>query len=108
MNPHGLPSRMTIGQLYESLCGKAAALEGIIIDGTPFHKRELSGIQNLLVKHGFSQSGMEVMYDGRTGRKITSPYFIGPTYYQVIHWIINFLIMLNFVVIIFYSYNISD
>jgi DNA-directed RNA polymerase II subunit RPB2 len=82
MNPHAIPSRMTIAQNLEQLLGKTAALSGAIGDGTAFMndgspQEEIGGIlQNL----GFEQYGNEVLYNGATGEQIQAAIFIGPVY----------------------------
>ena len=92
MNPHAIPSRMTIGQLIECLLGKACALDGVLGDGTPFADANKSDDDNRnkvadiigerLKKHGYDPHGKEVMYNPITGDRFTAHIFIGPTYYQ--------------------------
>jgi len=82
MNPHAIPSRMTIGHLLESLLSKVSALEGLIGDGTPFSNLKIKTVSDRLEKLEYNKYGWEVMYNGFTGGKIKSPIFIGPTYYQ--------------------------
>ncbi len=85
INPHAFPSRMTVGQFLESLAGKAAALRGEEVDGTPFINESLESISEKLKMLGFEQSGRELMYDGLSGRKFKTHIFIGPTFYQKLH-----------------------
>jgi len=85
INPHALPSRMTLGQLMESIAGKVAALKGKFIDATPFAKEPLDKIKFELFKLGYPIDGTEPMYDGRTGELLKSPIFIGIVYYQRLH-----------------------
>jgi len=85
INPHAFPSRMTVGQLMESIAGKAAALEGRFVDATPFYKEPVENLMIVLKKHGYLSTGEEVMYDGRTGELIYNPIFIGIVYYQKLH-----------------------
>jgi DNA-directed RNA polymerase subunit B len=85
INPHAIPSRMTIGQFIESIAGKAAALEGTIVDGTPFNNMDQKEIGEILKKHGFHYGGKEVMYNGVTGEKLEAEIFIGVVYYQKLH-----------------------
>ncbi|MCX8190922.1 MAG: DNA-directed RNA polymerase subunit A' [Candidatus Aenigmarchaeota archaeon] len=81
-NPHGLPSRMTVGQLLEILAGKVASLSGRIIDAPAFNPTKEDELKAVLKKLGFRESGKEVMYDGRTGRKFTVEIFVGCAYYM--------------------------
>jgi intein/homing endonuclease len=76
-----IPSRMTIGQLKETVLAKAAALIGKIADATPFNKLSFEGISEILKEHGFNEYGYEQMYCGFTGKKIRTLIFIGPVYY---------------------------
>ncbi len=85
INPHAFPSRMTVGQLIESIAGKVAALEGRFIDATPFYKEPIDKIKITLKKLGYRETGEEAMYDGRTGELLQNPIFIGIVYYQKLH-----------------------
>ena len=84
INPHALPSRMTIGQLVETQMGKACTILGGYGDCTAFMnkgpKHELYG--KILTESGFHSSACEVMYNGETGEKIEANIYIGPTYYM--------------------------
>ena len=84
INPHAIPSRMTIGQLVESLVGKACGHYGSFGDCTAFvndgPKHEVFG--KLLINCGFHSSGEEVFYNGMTGEQIETNVFVGPTYYM--------------------------
>lgn len=88
INPHCIPSRMTIAHLIECITGKVAVLKGQFADGTPFNSdetrmvRHMEEIGSALHAHGYARNGEEVMYSGITGVKMTGTVFIGPTYYR--------------------------
>ena len=85
INPHTLPSRMTVGQFVESLAGKASALTGEIIDGTPFNNVKQDELRQIMTKLGFQYSGKDVMYNGVTGERFETDVFMGIVYYQKLH-----------------------
>ncbi|MBS7615677.1 DNA-directed RNA polymerase subunit B [Candidatus Bathyarchaeota archaeon] len=85
INPHAIPSRMTIGQFVESLAGKVAAARGKTVDGTPFISEKPDELRKTLVKLGFSHTGREVFYNGVTGEKFVADVFVGVVYYQKLH-----------------------
>ena len=84
INPHAIPSRMTIGQLLETVMGKACSIYGAFGDCTAFvnkgPKHKIFG--ELLVQEGFNSSGNELLYDGQSGEQLEAQIFIGPTYYM--------------------------
>jgi len=85
LNPHAIPSRMTVGQFIESLAGKVAALRGSPIDGTPFSNESKESLMEALKSHGFRHDGRELFYDGITGRRFYADIFVGIVYYQKLH-----------------------
>lgn len=82
MNPHAIPSRMTMGQLMETLMGKAGCYLGALGDATPFTDCKVGDIAAILEANGMERHGNEILYNGRTGEQIQTEIFIGPTMYQ--------------------------
>ncbi len=89
INPHAIPSRMTIGQLMELLAGKLSAVSGKMITATAFEGASADEIKDSLHEHGFQKYGRETMYDGRTGEKLVSDVFVGIAFYQKLHHLVN-------------------
>lgn len=96
INPHCIPSRMTVNQLMETVLGKACAISGTYGDATPFTSSSTGNaaerICDLLAKAGmeeaksggkaYERTGWETMYNGFTGEPVKAKIFMGPTYYQ--------------------------
>ncbi len=83
VNPHAIPTRMTVGQLLESTCNKIAVKQGALTDGTPFTvSNRIPDTAKLMVQLGFESYGSEMLYSGQTGEMIDTPIFIGPTFYM--------------------------
>jgi len=82
INPHAIPSRMTIGQLKETILGKVCLELGLFGDGTSFGKFDIKDICKILLKNNFEKHGNELLMNGMTGEQLESEIFIGPAYYQ--------------------------
>jgi DNA-directed RNA polymerase II subunit RPB2 len=82
INPHAIPSRMTIAQLKETLLGKVLLELGMFGDGTSFGNLDIKTIVKELQKLGYEGYGNEVMYNGLTGEQLETSIFIGPVFYQ--------------------------
>lgn len=107
INPHAFPSRMTIGMLLESMCGKSAMVLGREQDATPFVKsvyfkedgKDSAGeravwsssrnIGKQLQACGFNYYGHEPMYSGVTGTEFKTDIFVGSVYYQRLRHMVN-------------------
>ena len=84
INPHAIPSRMTIGQLVETIMIKLGVDLGYVMDSTPFTTEsfKIQKIQKHLVNNGMHSSGNEYLYNGMTGEMVEHSIFMGPTYYM--------------------------
>jgi DNA-directed RNA polymerase II subunit RPB2 len=84
INPHAIPSRMTVGQLIECVIGKTCAMLGGFGDCTAFLNKgnKVHSFGEVLTHNGFHSSGNEILYNGMTGEQLESEVFIGPTYYM--------------------------
>ncbi len=85
LNPHAIPSRMTIGQLLEIVAAKLSALSGVNIDSSAFNNVTEEALREGLKNAGFRDDGKETMYDGATGKMLKAQILIGPCYYQKLH-----------------------
>jgi DNA-directed RNA polymerase subunit B len=88
-NPHGIPSRMTMGQLLEIIAGKVGALSGKYIFAPAFNPVPEKEIRSMLEAYGFRNDGKETMYDGITGRKFEAQIFIGSCFYQKLDHLVS-------------------
>ena len=89
INPHAIPSRMTIGQLKETLLGKVLLQLGLFGDGTSFGHLDVKTIAKELQNVGYESYGNEVLYDGLSGQQMETNIFIGPVFYQRLKHMVN-------------------
>ncbi len=89
INPHAIPSRMTIGQLKETLLGKVLVELGLFGDGTSFDELTIENISEKLLELGYEAHGNELMYNGLTGEQIECSVFLGPVFYQRLKHMVN-------------------
>ena len=82
MNPHAVPSRMTIAQLMENIFGKIGVRKGTLGDGTPYSHLKVEDLKKHMVDMGMHPYGNEILYNGQTGEMMQAEIFMGPTFYQ--------------------------
>jgi DNA-directed RNA polymerase beta subunit len=89
INPHAIPSRMTIAQLKETLLGKVLLELGMFGDATSFGDLDVKTIAQELQRVGYESYGNEIMYNGLTGEQLEMSTFIGPVFYQRLKHMVN-------------------
>ena len=89
INPHAIPSRMTIAQLKETVLGKVLLHLGYFGDGTSFGDFEVKDICSRLQEVGYESNSNEILYNGMTGEQLESSIFIGPAFYQRLKHMVN-------------------
>jgi DNA-directed RNA polymerase II subunit RPB2 len=82
MNPHAVPSRMTIAQLMENIFGKICVQRGTLGDGTPYSHLKVDELKKHMTDLGYHPYGNEILYNGQTGEMMEADIFMGPIYYQ--------------------------
>jgi len=82
MNPHAVPSRMTIAQLMENVFGKINVQRGTLGDGTPYSHLKIDELKAHMLDLGYHPYGNEILYNGQTGEMMQAEIFMGPTFYQ--------------------------
>jgi len=85
VNPHSIPSRMSVGLVLEMVAGKAGCLEGERVDATPFNQTVEDEIKQQLIGNGYEFAGCESLYDAVTGERFEAEIFVGVMYYQKLH-----------------------
>ena len=89
INPHAIPSRMTIGQLKETLLGKVLVELGLFGDGTSFGNIDINTLSEKLLELGYEAHGNELLYNGLNGEQIECNVFMGPVFYQRLKHMVN-------------------
>lgn len=89
INPHAIPSRMTIGQLKETVLGKVLLELGLFGDGTSFGEFDIKDICDELIKLGYESHGNELLCNGLTGEQHECSVFMGPVFYQRLKHMVN-------------------
>ncbi len=89
INPHAIPSRMTVAHILEMIGGKVGSMDGRLIDGTAFNGEKENSLREGLLRHGFAHTGRESMINGETGEEFAAQVFVGVIYYQKLHHMVS-------------------
>lgn len=84
INPHCIPSRMTLGFLIEMIASKLVLMTGERFNATTFRPFDLEALRQNLKAYGFNPNGTEVMINGMTGKLMKAEIYMGPCYYMAL------------------------